>query len=317
VFQNPAAIAYVRGFRINISNLDLSTQGATMNDLLDDLKFEQGSITNPDRGAELLRKYARDDTRLVLTAGAGIFMKGMAITAGTIVDARLLPNEPLRNWARTSGDPNQIPDNSRGDIIAVAALSLPDVTTGMHLPIPNGELAVGVRVRRLQLFYTHYFADAKLLRAGGESFRAPELGDRDFLEHTATGVDLGFLWKPSKKQPYTFALVAENLVEPNIRFDATNRNGETFRFKPLKRVYHVGMGAEMNTGTLLALDMIDVGNNAGRGEVRLGLEQRIGTLALRTGYASKTGWTAGLGFGGFNIAYSESFPITISRTMDF
>jgi len=236
---------------------------------------------------------------------------------GGVLDARFLPNTALRNWARTDGDPANIPNDARGDIIAFAAVSLPDITGGVRLPLQGGELAVGARVRNLRVFYTHYFADAQALRDNGGAARAPELGGRDFLERRTTGVDLGLLWRPDSAIPYTLALVVENAVEPDVRIDATDRNGNPIRLKPLRRAVHAGFAMETGVGTLFALDMIDIGNRTGRGELRIGAEQRLGPIILRSGYASRTGWTAGLGIGGFNFAYSSEFPLTVSRTLLF
>jgi hypothetical protein len=316
-FQNPAVIAYVQGFRFGAGNIDTTVQGASLNRLIDDLEFRQGSITELEDAARLLRKYAREDTRLLITGDFGIIVSGVGISVGGIVDARLLPNAPLQNWARTDGNIANIPANSRADVIAVGVVSLPDITTGVRLPSPQGDLAVGVRLRNLKLYYTHYFADQAQLQAGQNATRAPELQGRDYREFSATGIDLGFLWRPTGDKTYTLALVVENFVEPNIRFQATNRNGQVFNFKPLKRAYHAGVAVELETGSLIAVDFIDIGNNVGKGEIRLGYEQRLGSLSLRTGYASKTGWTAGLGIGGFNIAYSDTLPVVVSRTLNF
>ncbi|MFS8859794.1 conjugal transfer protein TraF, partial [Synechococcus sp. H60.1] len=180
-----------------------------------------------------------------------------------------------------------------------------------------GDLAVGVRQRNLKLYYTHYFANQDALQERQSAERASELQGRDYREFSATGIDLGFLWRPTGDQTYTLALVVENFVEPNIRFQATDRNGQIFNFKPLKRTYNAGVAVELETGSLIAVDFIDIGNNAGKGEIRLGYEQRLGRIALRTGYASKTGWTAGLGIGGFNLAYSDTLPVVVSRTLNF
>jgi len=223
----------------------------------------------------------------------------------------------LQNWARTDGNPINIPANAQADVIAVGVVSLPDITTGVRLPSPQGDLAVGVRLRNLKLYYTHYFADQTQLQAGQNATRAPELQGRDYREFSATGIDLGFLWRPTGDKTYTLALVVENFVEPNIRFQATNRNGQIFNFKPLKRAYHAGVAVELETGSLIAVDFIDIGNSVGKGEIRLGYEQQLGRIALRTGYASKTGWTVGLGIGGFNIAYSDTLPVVVSRTLNF
>jgi hypothetical protein len=316
-FQNPAVIAYVQGFRFGAGNIDTTSRGASFSRLLDDLEVRQGSAADIATAAGLLRKYAREDTRLLLTGDLGVIASGVGISVGGIVDARLIPNAPLQNWARTNGNIANIPNDARADVIAVGVVSLPDITTGVRLPSPQGDLAVGVRLRNLKLYYTHYFADQAQLQAGQNATRAPELQGRDFREFSATGVDLGFLWRPTGDQTYTLALVVENFVEPNIRFEATDRVGQVFNFKPLKRSYHAGVAVELETGSLIAVDFIDIGNNVGKGEIRLGYEQRLGRIALRTGYASKTGWTAGLGIGGFNIAYSDTLPVVVSRTLNF
>jgi hypothetical protein len=316
-FQNPAVIAYVQGFRFGAGNIDTTSRGASFSRLLDDLEVRQGSAADIATAAGLLRKYAREDTRLLLTGDLGVIASGVGISVGGIVDARLIPNAPLQNWARTNGNIANIPNDARADVIAVGVVSLPDITTGVRLPSPQGDLAVGVRLRNLKLYYTHYFADQAQLQAGQNATRAPELQGRDFREFSATGVDLGFLWRPTGDQIYTLALVVENFVEPNIRFEATDRVGQVFNFKPLKRSYHAGVAVELETGSLIAVDFIDIGNNVGKGEIRLGYEQRLGRIALRTGYASKTGWTAGLGIGGFNIAYSDTLPVVVSRTLNF
>ncbi|MCS7065900.1 MAG: hypothetical protein NZL85_06430, partial [Fimbriimonadales bacterium] len=146
---------------------------------------------------------------------------------------------------------------------------------------------------------------------------APELGTRDFLEKRTIGVDLGLIWKPDSSIPYTLALVVENAVEPDVRLDATDRNGNAVRLQPMRRAVHAGFAMETGVGTLVAFDIIDIGNRTGRGELRFGAEQRMGPLILRSGYASRTGWTAGLGLGGFNFAYSREFPLTVSRTLVF
>jgi hypothetical protein len=316
-FQNPAVIAYVQGFRFGAGNIDTTSRGASFSRLLDDLEVRQGSAADIATAAGLLRKYAREDTRLLITGDLGVIASGVGISVGGIVDARLIPNAPLQNWARTDGNIANIPANSRADVIAVGVVSLPDITTGVRLPSEQGDLAVGVRLRNLKLYYTHYFANQAQLQAGGSATRAPELQGRDYREFSATGIDLGFLWRPTGDQTYTLALVVENFVEPNIRFEATDRVGQVFNFKPLKRSYHAGVAVELETGSLIAVDFIDIGNNVGKGEIRLGYEQRLGRIALRTGYASKTGWTAGLGIGGFNIAYSDTLPVVVSRTLNF
>ncbi len=313
---NPAAVAYVKNFRIGAGSIDTSARGASLRTLLGDLDVGTGSVADLANTATLLRKFARQDTELLLTGDLGLFANGFGISVGGLLDARLLPNEALRNWARNDGNPVNIPSTARGDLIAVGVFSLPDMMGGVRFSADDGELAVGAKLRFLRFYYTHYLAQGAQLQ-GSAGVRAPELQGRDFLERTTTALDLGFIWRPAGDSNYTLAAVVENFIEPNVRFEATDRNGQVFRFKPLVRTYHLGVAVDTETGTLFVLDLVDIGNNAGRGEVRAGIEQRVGRLALRTGYASRTGWTAGLGLGGFNIAYSEQFPVVVSRTLNF
>lgn len=316
MYQNPAAVAYVRGIRFGMGSFDVSTRGASLSRLFDELEFREGSAVDREQGAAILRKFASEDTRLVVTGDLGLAFNGVAISAGALLDARLLPNSALRNWARTDGNPNNIPANARGDVIALGVVSLPDITVGTRLNYAGGELAVGTRLRALRMYYTHYFADQNALQNNQDALRAPELGNRDYLEKTATGVDVGLLWR-SEGDNTSYALVVENLIEPDVRFSATNRDGAPIVLKPFKRSVHAGIATELIDGGLWVLDLVDIGNNTGRAELRTGYEQRLGGITLRTGYASRTGWTLGLGIGGFNIAYSDEFPMVVSRMLNF
>lgn len=316
MYQNPALAAYVKGVRFGIGHFNFDTKGASLSNLIDDLEFRQGSITDIQTAAALLRKYAREDTRLVATGDLGLAINGFAISAGAIVDARLLPNAPLQNWARTDGNPANIPADARGDIIAMGVASVPDVAGAMRFNFHGGELAVGARVRFLRVFYTHYFAGQNALINDQNARRASELGTRDYLEFDTTSADLGFLWRTPEGR-VSYALVIENFVEPNLRLNATNRNGSDIVIKPFKRAMHLGIATEVLGGGVWAFDVIDIGNNTGRSEIRTGYEQRLGAIVLRSGYASRTGWTAGIGIGGFNLAYSNEFPVQVSRMLNF
>jgi hypothetical protein len=84
-FQNPAVIAYVQGFRFGAGNIDTTARGASFSRLLDDLEVQQGSAADIATAAGLLRKYAREDTRLLITGDLGIIASGVGISVGGIV----------------------------------------------------------------------------------------------------------------------------------------------------------------------------------------------------------------------------------------
>lgn len=325
VFLNPAAIAYVHRFRLGLGGFNLRTEGATLNRLMDALNFRQGALVDLEEGARLAREFGREETTLFLTGDFSLSFPGLSIGAGVLAEARFIPSEDLRRWANESGDPNRLGSstypNPRGDLIGIATVSVPEVTAGVRLPFRKGELAVGARLRLLKVFYFHYYADKINLPQGQSAFRASEMGGRDYLDKEGTAIDFGLLFRPQQKSRLTFALVVENLVEPDVEFegiDNSNLPGVPVDLKPLKRALHLGSALELSTGTLVALDLIDLGNNTGRGELRVGVEQRIGrAVALRTGYASRTGFTAGVDLWGLNVAYARRLPIQVSRNFAF
>lgn len=318
-FLNPAALAYVQGFRFGLGNVDLTSEGASFGTLYDQLQFFDKNPFDIAKTAEIMRRFARKDTTARLTADLGLMASGGSLSVGGVAEVRLVPNQALKDWAQSGQGAGSIPANARGDALGVVAVSLPDVAGGIKFPVPGGDLAVGARVRILRVYYTHYFADGNALQNSNAALRAPELGGRNFLEKTATGVDFGLLWQSQETViPFSVALVIENLVEPDTKFNGTDVQGNALTVKPLRRAAHLGLASELSIGLTAALDFIDISNATGRNEVRLGVEQKLpGNIALRAGYASRDGMTIGGGIGGFNIAYSDKFPVLVSRTLTF
>lgn len=323
MFLNPAAVAYVRGVDFGLSNLNLDTEGATIRQVYDTVKIGQKGVVDLADAARIVRTFGeKEKVQAVLNADLGLIFNGVAVTAGVVGDFRLYPNTPLQLWAR--GESNDL-TGAQGDIYGVVAFSLPDVTFGARLPAgANGEFAMGARVRFLRAFYTHYYADQAALSSGDAGSRAVELGTADYLDKQGTGVDIGMVWKPNREVPLTYAVVVENLIEPNIEFPYTAPNiaqepgAPQTTIKPLKRAVHLGIAMEGIGGVLYAADWIDMTNNTGKRELRFGVEKRLaGGLAVRAGYGTKNGWAIGGEIFGINIAVAQKFPLQVSRTLTF
>jgi hypothetical protein len=259
----------------------------------------------------------------VANADFGLVFNGVAITVGAVGDFRLFPNAQLQRWARGESDDLT---SARGDIYGLVAFSLPDITFGARLSAGSeqSELAIGARLRVLRVFYTHYFADQNDLSSGNAGRRASELGNADYLDKRGTGVDVGIIWKPNKELPLTYAVVVENLIEPNIEFPYTAPNSpqgagaSKTTIKPLKRALHAGVALEDPLGITYVADWVDITNSLGKGELRFGAERRFGGgLAIRAGYGSKSGWAIGGEVFGINIAFAQKFPMQVSRSFKF
>lgn len=321
-FVNPAAAAYNRSFRLGAGNFDLQAEGAGFRRLLDEITIQQGSPVDLSQMGRVSRLFASEDSRIFLTGDLGITVSGVTVSAGAVGEVRFLPNADLRAWAAQSGNPADLGNatfpNPRGDSIALTAVSLPDVTAGIAMPAGSGNMALGARVRAMRVFYAHYIATTADLQAGSGGTLAPEMGGNRFLEKSTASVDFGALFHPNGDDSIAYAIVVENLIEPDANFAATDTQGQAINVFPFKRSVHLGSAMRLPTGAWLAADLIDVGNETQRQELRLGVEQPFGFgLYGRAGYASKTGWTVGLGAFGFNIAFAKKLPFQVSRSLRF
>ncbi len=324
MYLNPAAVAYVRGVKFGLGNLNLDTEGATLRQINDTVKIGQKGVVDLNEAARIVRTFGeKEKVQAAFSADIGLVFNGLAVTAGAVGDFRLYPNEPLRRWV--TGASNDL-TGAQGDIYGIVAFSLPDVTAGTRLSAGNeqSELAIGARVRFLRVFYTHYFADQGDLSGGDAGSRAVELGTEDYLDKTGFGVDVGLIWKPNRDVPITYALVVENLIEPNIEFPFTAPNTNqvsgavTTTVKPLRRAVHAGIAMEGALGVVYAADWVDITNSTGKGELRFGAEKRLGGgLAVRAGYGTKNGWAVGGEIFGINIAVAQRFPLQVSRSITF
>jgi len=320
MYLNPAAVAYVRGVQFGVNNISIDTEGATIRQIRETVEIGQRGVVDLKDAARIISTFGeKDKVQAVANADVGLVFNGVAVTAGAVGDFRLYPNAQLQRWAR--GESNDL-TGAQGDIYGLVAFSLPDITFGARLSAGSeqGEIAIGARLRVLRVFYTHYYADQTDLSSGNAGRRAVELGKADYLDKRGTGVDVGIIWKPNKELPLTYAVVVENLIEPNIEFPYTPPGAGTLptTIKPLKRAIHAGVAMEGALGVTYVADWVDITNNLGKRELRFGAEKRLaGGLAIRAGYGSKSGWAIGGEIFGINVAVAQKFPLQVSRSFAF
>lgn len=324
MYLNPAAVAYVRGVQFGVNNISIDTEGATIRQIRETVEIGQRGVVDLNDAARIISTFGdKEKVQAVASADLGLVFNGFAITVGAVGDFRLFPNAQLQRWARGQSDDLT---NARGDIYGLVAFSLPDITFGARLSAGSeqSELAIGARLRVLRVFYTHYLADENDLSSGNAGQPADELRKADYLDKSGAGVDVGIIWKPNKELPLTYAVVVENLIEPNIEFPYTAPNSpqgagaSQTPIKPLKRALHAGVALEDPLGITYVADWVDITNSLGKGELRFGAERRFGGgLAIRAGYGSKSGWAIGGEVFGINIAFAQKFPMQVSRSFKF
>lgn len=226
------------------------------------------------------------------------------------------PNGSLQNWVRAGSDLTAVPADAFLDGYGLGVIDF-GLSLGHELKAPEGKFAIGGRFKIVQSFYSHYVVDNNAIVAGG-SAQAPEMNGKSLLRKTGVGIDAGVHYASTKHPGWSGALLVNNLIEPNIRFDARRPVlGGTERIRPVVRTVDLGLAFDKGPW-LAAVDLIDAFNSGSRRDLRLGGEVHAGRwLAVRAGWGSLSGPTVGVGVAGFNLAFSRRFPIDASFALRF
>jgi hypothetical protein len=230
------------------------------------------------------------------------------------------PNASLRAWA-TGPNTNPLPEDGKADIYAAGYYTFPTVAAGMLLPDPKNTryaYAVGARLKYVNAVYTHYIADAPAIAGQSRPQLAPEMGGRESLNKRGVALDLGVLVRPKRgNRDFTAALVVANAVRTPFTFDGTDRDGNPKRFNILATTVTAGVGYQKG-GFAAAADLADITGSTGRPQLRAGAEYKLNfQIAVRGGYNSATGFTAGIGFFGLDVAFAKNQPLEVVKTIDF
>lgn len=313
---NPAALADT-GMRFSIEwpTVNARMQGAGYGDALN-------MIGNPSLGAkdalDLATSLGKQDTRLDASATMGVLLPKMDLEAKAAMRTDITPNDAFKAWAKSGGAGLPSAD-ARADVYAGGLVSLPSVGVGFHVPIGTraGTVAMGVRLKPVTAYYSHYIIDSTAIAADTPAL-ASEMDGHDYLKQGSFSADLGLMYTPASMPNAHLALVVNNLIEPQaIRFGGTAPAGLTEKQLAPRSI---SAGASLvGDRVTLAADLVDLTSAYGSPQLRVGGELRLpgNLLALRGGYNTSTGFTAGVGIGGFGIAYSKHTPIMLSQSITF
>jgi hypothetical protein len=312
--MNPASLAFEeKPFGLAAPSVGLRTGGLSGSKVQDAIKNNNG-----DAAASLLRQFSSRDTTIGLNGDFSVRLSKFELSVYGAGKGYLQPNDAVKAWDGTAGT---APVNSRVDLITGAYYALPAISAGVTLPMSAQSAynyGVGVRVKTLHGIYSHYIADKNVLDGNNNTApTAPEMNGKNTLTKNSAGADVGILMQPRGGQGLAAALLVTNLVNPSLKFDGTDRNGNAHQYKLTGTTLSAGLGLQ-HKATALAADIVDITGATEKAEVRLGVEQRIlNTIALRGGYSSHTGYTVGLGIFGFGIAAGKNLPLEVSQSLKF
>lgn len=321
---NPALFGLgPRGFRFKIPMLGFEARGTTWGEVRDEIdRFGGGGDFDLEDISDIAIDFGDRRKEFGVRAGLGLYANGFSLDLQAQALGTTIPNAPLRAFV-DSGSGNLIDLQGTGARLDGYGYGYGSLSAAYGRTVPNvrrGRLALGGRVKLVRALYTHYFADEEDIIQQQEAARGAEMGDEDVLDKTGVGLDFGLLYSPQGEHDVHFGLVVENLLEPNVGFRSTRPDG-TFRgdrVNPFQRMLNVGVGYQAPKGGLLAADLVDIGNNNGRGALRVGGEMPVGrNFAIRAGYDTRTAFTIGVGFGPFNISYGARSPFTLTTALRF
>ncbi len=303
--SNPSSLADTGArFALEMPNISTRLTGFGYGDAI---KLLGSPTLSPSKAFELAKDLANGTPRLDAAASAGVLLPQADVRVQATLRAEVRANDAYRQLI--SG--GAVDPTAKADIIAGGIATLPSVGLGMHVPMAEerGTLAVGVRLKPTRAYYSHYVIDPAAFLAGAPTLGA-EMGGKNYLTATSFGVDAGLTYTLPRLREARVAVVVNNLIEPK----AVSAGAVGIQLAP--RTVSAGIALE-NGLTTLAADLVDLTSAQGKTQLRLGTETRLGLLALRGGYNTATGFTAGLGLGAFGIAYSQKAPVMLSHSVTF
>jgi F plasmid transfer operon, TraF, protein len=318
--NNPASLAFAKGLmRFHFPNIGARANGAISLDKAANYLLTSGSGAD---ATDLARRFASEDSSFGLNGSLGLRLGPVEVLASGVGQGYILPNASLQTWGK-NGAIGGVPNDARADILATAVYSLPQIGIATKIAAggENLSVAVGARLKYMNAVYAHYFGEKSTLDSGTDALKAPEMGGKDTLTKQGFGADLGIMVESKKLLGLSGGLVIANAIKPNFSFTGqfgTNASGGagTRTYNLLATTATAGVGFQKGGMTAVA-DIVDITASVGKTELRAGVEQKLGPLAVRAGYNSANGYTYGLGIGGFDIALGKRQPLEIVRTLKF
>ncbi len=315
---NPASLAFeTQPFGVSFPSFALRGRGPVSLGSASNYLLRGQDLSD---AASLTRDFASRDSDFAVNANVGFRAGKFEVGGYAVARGRIQPSETLKSWASGGqlGGLSGLATNARSDIFAAGYYTLPTVAAATTLPVRAENpynFAVGGRVKYMTGIYTHYVADRNTLVGLSPITKAPEMNGRESLTKKGVGADLGFLMRRRDNTGPTFAAVLTNAINPNLRFDGTDRFGNTKKYNLLATTLALGAGLQLRNSTFAA-DLTNIGQ--GTPEFRAGAEQRfLGKFALRGGYSTSTSFTYGFSFFGLDIALGKRQPLEVVKTLSF
>lgn len=314
---NPAMYGLApSSFRFQVPRLSFRIDGVGLGDVQDFFGDVDSGGLDENKLAQIARQLGDGNFEFGAGAGLGVLFNGFALDFEGDALVAGLPNPALQAWV-ASGAQGSVPVSSQLDAYGLGGYQI-GIGYGRRLNTPGEmDISVGARAKIVKSYYTHRFADATSIQNNTVGALGAEMGGSDVLTESGFGLDLGMVASTAKDRGLFVGATIENLITPATSFDALAPNLATNTIRPYSRTFNTGLGYLSPGSFVFAADFVDMFNGAGSQELRVGSEWTVGRFALRGGYESRSGFTAGAGFGGFNVAFGGNTSAALSYALRF
>ena len=320
-FRNPAAYGLSDSFRILTPTLGYHMSGLSLSELRDNLGSAASGVLDSGTLGVFARTLGDERARFGAVGDAGLNFSGFHVGVSGFATVMTVPNAALQTWVAGGSVLADFAFTERLDGYGLGTMSY-DFAYGKAMDPQNGrQSSIGARVRIVRSYYSHHFADAASIDpvAGtGGSTPGAEMGGSSVISKSGMALDVGYLTDLDESGSLTGAFVIDNLIEPSVGVAAALQGGGTSTVHAFRRSYSVGIAMQPSKELLYALDLIDLGNNAGVSELRFGAEfMATGAFGVRAGYAGRTGWSVGATVLGIQVSYSKELPLGLTTQFRF
>jgi hypothetical protein len=322
VVHNPGIFARNRKVaKLHGPYLDYYTKHLSFGAFQDIYGSVNGGALETDNFGTLARRFAENRKEIGVSGNIGATMGGVYIGYRAEGSASTVPNQQLQDWADQSGDVATLSTTFSGAGMDGYGYAYDSVEFGYGVPFqqPSGTWNVGLKVKDVRAFYTHFIANAATIQSGGAGDPGPEMEGKDVLKKSGVGVDVGFQYTPQTAHNVHFGGVIENLVSPRVGFDqAAPQTSKLKHFNPFDTAVSLGVAFVPDKKFMAAADYIDIGDSANRAGLRMGAEYRVRkNLAFSAGVNTRDTWIVGADIWGVYVTVSGKNKLWLGQSLKF
>lgn len=323
--SNPALLGFEKmALRLNWPSIGFHTRGISYGDASEFFGSIGGGGLTPGKLGKFAQTLGDKEKAFGVYGDLGAKVGPFAFSLGGDSLANTVPNASLASKVR-NGQTNFGPGDAL-DGYGFGYFSF-NMAYGHLLNVGHDNLqkmGVGAQLRYINTYYAHHLAGGNDIAQGGGSSPALEMNGANVLHRSGVAMDVGFQAIAARESNLFLAGTIENFIPPDVGYATTKPYDQSSSIvgessvNPFRQKWSVGLAYQPISQVLLAADYVDIYNQRGEKEVRLGAEYMLNkNFGGRVGFSGRNGPTLGFTVGGFNVAISKRQALSITSAFHF